>query len=118
MEEQGLALQKDLAMVDMLSAPSRGGGDMQFLLLRLQRLALRMEPDQHARAHIHIDYGPLRHTASFAVDTGERLAGKLPLKYDKKVASWIDRNRPVLQSAWDDVKAGKAPRATLVDLTE
>lgn len=117
MEEQGVALQKDLAMIDMLSAPSRGGGDIGFLLMRLQPLVLRMGSDHHARAHIHIDYGRERHTASFAVDTGERLAGRLPQKYDKKVASWIERNRPALQNAWDELKAGKDPRTNLVDLT-
>jgi len=107
-------LQRDLAMFDALNSPSRGGGSIGFQLLKLQPLTLRMEPDHHARAHIHIDYGRVRHTASFAVDTGERLVGQLPRKYDKKIAGWIEKNRGVLQSAWDELKAGEDPRERIL----
>ncbi|MFF7859735.1 DUF4160 domain-containing protein [Pseudomonas monteilii] len=118
MEKPATDLQRDLAMVDMMSRPASRSGFTELLLLKMQPLKIRMEPDHHARAHVHIDYGRALHTASFAVDTGERLVGQLPRKYDKEIAGWIEKNRPTLLQAWDEMKSGKDPRVTLADLDD
>jgi hypothetical protein len=43
----------------------------------------------HKRPHVHIDYGEEYHTASYAIDNGERIAGELHGKYDQEVSAWI-----------------------------
>jgi len=48
------------------------------------------------RPHAHIEYDGNCHEASYAVDSGERLAGGLTSKYDKPVREWIGQNRKKL----------------------
>jgi hypothetical protein len=50
----------------------------------------------HKRPHIHIDYKEEYHSASYAIDTGERLAGRLGTQYDQLVRRWISGCRPKL----------------------
>ena len=98
MEKEARKLQDDLAFTDMLMAPSRGGDFVEMAIKKLQRLVVRMEADHHARAHVHIDYGRERHAASFAVDNGERLVGRMPTKYGRDVQTWIIQNQSRLQA--------------------
>lgn len=106
MEDQGKKLQDQLAEVDMRTSGSSRSGFMELLLKRLLDLGIRMEADHHARAHVHIDYGSQRHTASFAIDTGDRLVGRLPAKYDREIKDWILSNQKQLLSLWAVMKAG------------
>ncbi|NWA24712.1 DUF4160 domain-containing protein [Pseudomonas gingeri] len=106
MEDQGKKLQDSLAMVDMLKRGSSRSGFMELLLKKLLDLGIRMEADHHARAHVHIDYGAQRHTASFSVDTGDRLVGRLPAKYDREIKEWILSNQQQLLLLWAAMKSG------------
>ncbi|WP_108096668.1 DUF4160 domain-containing protein [Pseudomonas sp. GV071] len=118
MLEQALELQRRLAEVDLMTRSTGAAGLFELLVLRLRHLAIRMEVDHHARAHVHIDYGRQRHAASFAVDTGERLVGRMPTKYDREIARWIEKNRDVLIQAWDAGKAGEDPHCLLALIEE
>ena len=66
----------------------------------------RWAPEWLCPADIHVDYGKNLHAASFAIDTGERLADGLNRKYDKTVKDWIGRNREKLLEAWKLVQSG------------
>jgi len=116
MEKEARKLQDDLAFTDMLMAPSRGGDFVEMAIKKLQRLVVRMEADHHARAHVHIDYGRERHAASFAVDNGERLVGRMPTKYDRDVQTWIIQNQSRLQALWDAMKRGEPHESILAEL--
>lgn len=103
------SLQDDLAVIDMLSkkpANSRSGL-LEILLKKHEQIKLKMyqEPG-HARPHFHVDYGPSNHSASFAVDTGQRIEGSLPSKYDKSIANWTAKNRSAILSAWNELQSG------------
>jgi len=103
------ALQHDLAFVDMLAKkPQNSRSDLlEILLLKKEQIKLKMyqEPN-HRRAHFHVDYGAKNHSASYAVDTGERLDGTLPAKYDKAISKWTASNRDQLLSVWSDLQSG------------
>ncbi|MBD8825354.1 DUF4160 domain-containing protein [Pseudomonas sp. CFBP 13602] len=116
MEEQAKQLQDRLAEVDVLTRPSRSSEMMELLIKRLLRLGIRMEADQHERAHVHIDYGKERHHASYAVDDGSRLAGSLHRKYDRVVKIWIEDNREELQALWEAMKTGCSHSVVLAKL--
>ncbi|MFV3368449.1 DUF4160 domain-containing protein [Pseudomonas sp. NY15435] len=117
-EKEAADLQRSLATVDLITRPSRGDRFLELLVLKLKRLEIRMHPDHHARAHVHIDYGKERHAASFAVDTGERLIGKMPSKYDKDIRDWILKNNTELMKLWSALKDGKAHEEILASLKE
>ena len=79
------SLQKDLSLVDLLSKRSSGSGSNEFLVMKLQDMKLKMyQEKRHSSPHLHIDYGKNKHAASYAIHSGERLAGSLERKYDKK----------------------------------
>jgi hypothetical protein len=70
-------------------------------------LSIRIRIDgcrTHRRPHVHVDYVDNHHAASFAIDTGERLAGGLNRKYDRAVREWVGRNRTLLMEAWRQVR--------------
>ncbi|MGE8152574.1 DUF4160 domain-containing protein [Pseudomonas vancouverensis] len=116
MEKEAKKLQDDLAFTDMLTAPSRGGDYAEMAIKSLKRLTIRMEADHHARAHVHIDYGREFHAASFAIDSGERLVGRMPAKYDRDVKAWIIQHQEKLQSLWDAMKRGAPHEKILAEL--
>lgn len=104
-----VSLQDDLALVDMLSKkpPNSRSTLLEVLLKKHEQIKLKMyqEPG-HARPHFHVDYGTQNHSATFAVDTGQRIEGTLPRKYDKAIAAWAETNKPHLLAAWDDLQSG------------
>lgn len=109
-EELAQNLQEELAIVDLLSVASSPSGNISLMVKQLEPMALRMSPDNnHFRAHLHIDYGKeKRHAASFAVDTGELLAGSVRnSKHHKTVEGWIGKNRAELLSLWSELRNGR-----------
>jgi hypothetical protein len=112
-------LQRRLAQVDLLSGPLRNddSGFIEFLVLKLQSVKIKMYQEQgHSTPHIHIDYGPERHVASYAIQTGERLAGTLPRKYEREVTSWLEENCEPLLAIWNTTQAGKDPQPLVLEI--
>lgn len=108
-------LQNEMAMHDLLGA-SRGSRTLgaELLLIKQKKLALRMDGNKnHPRAHIHIDYHRDHHLASYAIDTGERLAGAGT--YDRVVTPWIGRHRADLMIVWNGIR-GSGPDSVTVAL--
>jgi hypothetical protein len=72
------------------NVPGAGTGTRFLLVKRLHAIRIRMDGNKnHKRPHVHIDYGEEYHTASYAIDNGERIAGELHGKYDQEVSAWI-----------------------------
>lgn len=105
-------LQRDFGELDLFTRPRAGNSPcMELLLITLERIGIRMEPDvNHKRAHVHISYGKLWRAASYAVDTGERLAGELEHKYDRVVRDWIAGRRQKLLELWVELKPVRTRR--------
>jgi hypothetical protein len=68
--------------------------------------------DRQRRARLPV-YGRQYHTASYAIDNGERLAGKLAT-----IKEWIARNKVVLLAARAETQAGKYPERMICELRE
>jgi hypothetical protein len=110
LEKELAELQDTLATSDFRSACNSmsQSKDLHYLILKvLQPIRLKMDGNKnHKRPHLHIDCGrQYRHTASYAIDTGERIVGES--KYDYEVYEWIDRNRPKLLQVWELMQSGK-----------
>lgn len=113
------SLRHEFAVVDMLTKkPKHLHSDLlELLLIKHERMKLKMYQEiGHARPHFHVDYGPKSHSASYAIDTGERLEGHLPAKYDRAVADWVRGNRAPLLSAWNDLQAGSTGASFIASL--
>lgn len=114
------ALQNSLATVDMLLRKPRNARSdlLEILLIKREPIKLKMyqEPN-HGRPHFHVDYGNQNHSASYAVDDGERLDGTLPSKYDKAITQWADANRSHLLSAWNDLQSGSDGATFIIALS-
>lgn len=110
-------LQNGLATIDLLTRPSRGGDAFEYLVLKLEAIAIRMDGNKnHKRPHLHVDYRKERHVASYAIDTGERLVGSLDRKYDREVAEWIEKHRDKLLELWNVTQTGADPKPFIATL--
>jgi hypothetical protein len=98
-------LQQLLASADLKVRKKRK--DFRIELARKLNMKFRMEPDQHHRAHVHIQYGKENHKASYAVDNGELLAGSLPTYQEKVVVKWISDHSETLDRLWVTLKRGE-----------
>jgi hypothetical protein len=107
-EEELKALQYKLADIDFWDA-----GDpniVRLIVFELAEMNVRMDGNKnHKRPHIHIEYGTDPHAASYAIDTGQRLAGRLKSKHDRAVREWIGECKPKLLEIWNTTQAGKDP---------
>lgn len=69
-----------------------------------RKIKVTMHPDSnHGRAHVHIN----EHGASFAVDTGELLAGECDHQTRKMMKDWILRHQKDLLQLWNIIKRGE-----------
>jgi Domain of unknown function (DUF4160) len=83
----------------------------------LKGIRIRMDGSKnHKRPHVHVDYGKEYHTASYAIDNGERIAGELEGKYDGEVSIWIAKCRPQLLRAWKLTQAGQNADVVICEL--
>jgi len=112
-------LQYQMGQVDLLTRPPRGTDPdyIEFLVVILQNIKIRMDANKnHRRPHVHVDYGKNQHMASYAIDTGERLAGELALKYDRVVKEFIDKCRPKLMQIWQLAQDGRDAQGIIYEL--
>lgn len=94
-------LQRELAFVDLEDRES-----LKALILQLGFTKVRMRPEHnHQRAHFHIEY-KRQYSASYAVDTLDRLAGDMPKKYERPVLEWAAKYRGSLNATWERLNAG------------
>lgn len=60
--------------------------------------------NNHERPHVHIN----NHGASFAIDTGELLAGDCDFRTRNLIENWIKRHRSDLLQLWQVAKQGES----------
>lgn len=68
----------------------------------------------HGRPHVHID----GHNASFAIDNGERLAGRCDSRTQNIVKRWIRYHRKDLEQLWRYVQKGADYVPTIAKIRE
>ena len=72
------------------------------------KITLRPGEAPHRLPHFHAQYGGEK--VSLAIGTLEVLAGKMNPRALGLVIEWAFQHRPELHAAWEDLKAGRAPR--------
>ncbi len=60
---------------------------------------------QHHAPHVHVRYGEYK--ASFSIETGDLLAGRLGPKQTRRVRDWIAARRPALEDNWQRALRGE-----------
>jgi len=113
-------LQRQLAGVDLLteSVNNRKTNSLELLLLKMKNIKIKMYQEQgHILPHIHIDYGPYHHIASYSIEPPGRLEGTLHHKYDKEITAWISKNKTALLELWKQVRTGGETRLLIGELT-
>ncbi|MBA6340024.1 DUF4160 domain-containing protein [Colwellia sp. MB02u-10] len=114
-------LQQLFAQKDLLTEPIRsaGSGFMEILLLKRKNMKIKIYQEKgHQLPHIHIDYGKKRHTASYSIDSGQRIKGELSKKYDSDVSNWLKRNRKKVLEVWDSLQVGMSHEHLLSELSD
>jgi hypothetical protein len=116
-----IELQQSFAQIDRIIGTEALKSEtyrlLPLVLCRLKNIKIRMDGNNnHKRPHIHIDYKEEYHSASYAIDTGERLAGNLETQYDRSVREWIAECRPKLIELWYVMQAGQRPETILCEL--
>jgi hypothetical protein len=112
-------LQRLFAQKDLLAEPRRSpkNGFMEILLVKRKNMSIKMYKEiGHLLPHIHIDYGKQHHVASYAIDSGRRIAGSLSPKYDSDVSNWLERNREKVIAIWNSLQDGKSHEHLLAEL--
>ncbi|WP_308381212.1 DUF4160 domain-containing protein [Serratia marcescens] len=120
LDEEFYELQRLFAQKDLLTEKRRssGGGFMEILLVKRQNMKIKIYQEKgHQLPHIHIDYGKQVHAASYAIQSGDRIAGDLPKKYDSDVSSWLGRNRDKILEIWNALQAGAPYEPLIAELT-
>ncbi|MFG0731473.1 DUF4160 domain-containing protein [Photobacterium damselae] len=119
LDEEFSELQRLFAQKDMLTdrSPRSRSGFMEILLIKRKNMKLKIYQEKgHHLPHIHIDYGNQNHAASYAIETGERLEGTLPKKYDKDVLSWLEYNREKVLEIWQVLQVGEPHKSLISEL--
>lgn len=90
---------------------------LEQLLLKKGEIKLKMYQEKgHGKPHFHVDYGQDIHTASYAIETGERIEGSLHRKYDRVVREWTAKNREKLMNVWNALQKGQPEQGFILAL--
>ena len=63
---------------------------------------------QHHTPHVHVRHGEYK--ASFSIETGQRIAGRLGKTQTKRVQDWIAARHAALEENWQRALRGEALR--------
>jgi Domain of unknown function (DUF4160) len=78
---------------------------------------MRQEPN-HQRPHFHVEHKN-EYSASYAVDTLERLAGEAPpRRIEKAILTWAAREQQNLLDIWKGLQAGENVRTLITGLSQ
>jgi hypothetical protein len=109
------SLRVRLAKVDERSTRARlaSRGIKAKLIQSRDRITLRIYKEKnHRLPHFHIEFKK-QYSASYAIATGECLAGDLPKKYEKTMLSWAVENSGLLQREWDKLNSDRQLEVSL-----
>ena len=111
-------LQSRLAMAELMDRPHREDDRIELLVLQKEHTKVRLRRERnHARPHFHIEYKK-EHSASYAIDNFEKLAGSMPRKYEQAILTWAKDKKASLLTTWNDLMAGKEVHEFVVEKEE
>lgn len=102
-------LHECLHSIDLLNLRSEEGNvrHLELLVYKNNYTKLKIQQEEnHKLPHFHIEYKQ-EHSASYAIDSLERLAGDMPKEYEKPIMKWAKRKRNSLKATWDKLQAGE-----------
>jgi hypothetical protein len=104
-----LDLQIRLAAVDFHTSGHHDGAEaLKVLLHRRGPISVRMRSEpNHNRAHFHVKYRR-QYTASYAVDTLDRLAGYMPRENERSIMEWASQYQGSMAVTWQHLKEGRS----------
>jgi len=106
-------LQERIALSEALEGEHSKKG-VKLLVYQMNHVKVRMRPEQkHQRAHFHIEFKG-QHSASYAVDTLERLDGEMPSKYEDPILKWAEEHRASLEKTWEALNSGEDVRELVI----
>lgn len=79
----------------------------RFTVQRLGRLRIEIRPREHGVPHFHVVGGGIN--ASFAIETGEHLAGEIESSERKRIEVWCRGSREQLIKAWNNSRPDDCP---------
>ena len=112
-------LQKLFAQKDLLTEPrtNSGSGFIELQLAKRKNIKVKIYQEiGHRMPRIHIDYGRMHHVASYTINSGERIKGSLPKKYDSDVYNWVARNKDKIIGVWEALQDGNDPKSLVAEL--
>jgi Domain of unknown function (DUF4160) len=105
------------ALLAFLDSPNEGPRALKQLLGQVNHVSVRMWPElNHPRPHFHVKRKN-EYSASYALDTLERLAGKMPRKIEKIILGWAAREQQTLLDIWKGLQAGEDVRSLITGLS-
>lgn len=119
LEEEFTELQNLFAQKDPITQPRKASknGFMEILLAKRKNMKIKIYQEKgHKLPHIHIGYGKKNHAASYSIESGDRLEGDLPKKYDSDVVFWLNRNRCQILEIWHTLQKGNAHETLVAEL--
>ncbi len=106
-------LHESLSSIDLVDSLLSQGNEENIIKLTVHKknyTKLKIQPEKnHCRPHFHIEYKQ-EYSASYAIDSLEKLAGNMPKKYEKPIIDWAEEKRENLKATWDQLKAGEDVR--------
>ncbi|MEM8723395.1 MAG: DUF4160 domain-containing protein [Cyanobacteria bacterium P01_G01_bin.39] len=102
-------LHERLHSIDLLNLLSEEGNvrHLELSVYKNNYTKLKIQQEKnHKLPHFHIEYKQ-EHSASYAIDSLERLAGDMPKEYEKPIMKWAKRKRNSLKATWDKLQAGE-----------
>jgi hypothetical protein len=108
-------LQWRLALADGTTQQSRDNDRIELIVMKREhtKVLLRLEHN-HYRPHFHVVY-KRQYSASYAIDTLEKLAGSMPSRYETAALEWARDNKESLLATWKNLSAGKDVRELVVE---
>lgn len=84
------------------------------LVHKIDSVSLRVYPEKnHWLPHFHIQFKNKEFSASYEIETGRKLAGRLPAKYEDAMLEWALKNKALLHKEWAALKAGGSTQLTV-----
>lgn len=111
------SLKLKFLIIEKMYQRDSGGFEIKVLVLDKDIIKLRIDANKnHARPHIHVDYGKHFHAASISIDTSDLMIGTVPNLHLKEIKIWVTKNKELLLSIWNALRNSENPDSYILSL--
>lgn len=106
-KEESSELLNELAskLANLLRDDSSTKEMLEFKVGFVKGSKIEIRPRDHNPPHFHVDYAGKQ--ASYSIETGELLRGRLPNSANKAVKNWYSDNKNGLADLWNNSRPGQ-----------